>query len=207
MKGDETKVTKTVWKKVFTLLEAVKPKRSRKKKETTSTEAAEASPVKEVRMDEEGIELLGSDAENEPQEETKAKKPRAKKASANPKAVSEDTDLNCHDELIMLSEEELLAQFKEFPPEYEYFVKIASNVLQSPYNIEVIEKALRAWYLQREHYAGFHKEHLKYYVRTISNRWFYSIVGCLGDAKKREWLANDEEVQHGEPANRQIRAS
>ena len=195
VKGDETKVTKTAWKKVFTLSASAKPKKSRKKKETTS----EDDPVRRVRMDEEGIEFLGDDATSvdvtdEPQEETKAKKLVAKKASAKPEATGEDTDLNCHDELIMLSEEELLALFKEFPPEYEYFVKIAGNVLQSPYNIEVLEKALRAWYLQREHHAGFPEEHLKYYVRTISNRWFYSIVGYLDDAKKREWLAKTRNV-------------
>lgn len=104
------------------------------------------------------------------------------------KKGEEDTDLNCADELIILSEEEMLELFMEFPPEYSYFSQIAGNVIQSPYDVETLDKVLRQWYNQREHHSGFSEGHLQYYERTNTNKWFYSIVNMLEESKKQEWL-------------------
>ena len=103
------------------------------------------------------------------------------------KLVEGMNDLNCHDNLIMLSKDELLEILKEFPPEHDMLEKKINCLFQSPYDKEFIHDVISEWYFQREHTNITTVESYinTYYKKTDSNKWFYTLINHLPNEKKK----------------------
>ena len=133
-----------------------------------------------------------------------ANKSSANKPAANPvkKVVeisnssdfvlaNEFSNLDAHNDLIEMPDEELLELLNEFAPEYDNFKSITINLLHSPYEEEHAKSLLEKWYNQRVHtnISPIDAYSNTCYEKLMSNRWFFSIINHLPEDRKKYWLS------------------
>ena len=102
----------------------------------------------------------------------------------------ESSDLNVEDELIMLSDNELLELLNNFESTYENFTSVVCNILSSPYTSEKLTDLIEKWYfrIRHENVNTIQTYINTYYNQTFSNKWFFSIIKHLNPDEKQKWL-------------------
>lgn len=99
-------------------------------------------------------------------------------------------NLEVNNKLIILTEEEIKELLSNFEPTYENFTSIVSNLINSPYEKDVVQQYIEDWYFEGDHQNQNTIELYcnKYYEKIETNKWFFSIIKHINNEDKKKEL-------------------
>lgn len=105
---------------------------------------------------------------------------------------AKDDDIEVNNELIKLTDVEIIELFNNFEPTYENFTSIISNFIHSPYELVDVKRLIEKWYFKGEHQNQNTIELFvdKYYEKIDNNKWLFSIIKHLPSNRRTEYLEN-----------------